>query len=137
MQTKEQILKSFGTDYKPCFLLAWLRYLTYEEMKGLNMLEPYDAAKDAKQVKSTKEWDNLVIKYTRENLLNGLCILMRKFYGAIIEENWTMSYIYLDDVIHWLHILDDNEFDNINGDLSSKQIKEYYYNISKKYKIDL
>ena len=135
MKTKEQILSLAKKKFKPVFLLGWLRFLTYDELKSVDLLEPYDAALSAKQVKSCKDWDNLVIKYDNQNLLYGLCILMRKLFGAIIEENWVMGSIYADDVKEWLNILDDNEFD-IDYSLNSSKILNYYKNVAQKYKID-
>ncbi len=136
MKSKEQILSTFKKNYKPCFLLAWLRFLSYDEMKQIDLLEPYDAALSAKQVKSSKDWDNLVIQYDNQNLLYGLCILMRKLFNAIIDENWTMGSVYANDVKTWLNILDDNEF-NIDSSLCSTKIINYYKNVAQKYKIDL
>lgn len=136
MKSKEQILSMFKKNYKPCFLLAWLRFLTYDEMQSVDLLEPYDAALSAKQVKSNKEWDRLVVSYTEHNLLFGLCILMRKLNNAILDENWTMGSIYANDVKNWLYILDDKEYD-FDTSLSPKTIIKYYNNIAIKYKIDL
>ena len=136
MKSKEQILATFKENYKPCFLLSWLRFLTYDEMKKLDLLEPYDAAFSAKQVKTSKDWDNLVIEYNMQNLLSGLCIQMRKLFNAIVAENWVISSIYANDIKNWLYILDDNEFD-INDELDSKPIIDFYNQVAKKYKIDL
>ena len=136
MKSKEQILSTFKKNYKPCFLLAWLRFLSYDEMKQIDLLEPYDAALSAKQVKSSKDWDNLVIQYDNQNLLYGLCILMRRLFNAIIDENWTMGSVYANDVKTWLNILDDNEF-NIDSSLCSTKIINYYKKVAQKYKIDL
>ena len=136
MKSKDQILATFKENYKPCFLLSWLRFLTYDEMKKLDLLEPYDAAFSAKQVKTSKDWDNLVIEYNKQNLLSGLCIHMRKLFNAIVAENWVLSAIYANDVKTWLYILDDNEFD-ISDTLDSSLIIGFYKNVAQKYKIDL
>lgn len=136
MKSKEQILSLSKKNYKPGFLLSWLRFLTYNEMKKLDLLEPYDAAKNANQVKTNKDWDRLVVPYTEHNILCGLCILMRKLNNAILGENWVMGSIYANDIKNWLYILDDHEFD-IDDSMSSKKIIRYYNNIAIKYKIDL
>ena len=136
MKSKEQILLDFNKNYKPCFLLAWLRFLTYDEMKKVDLLEPYDAALSAKQIKSIKDWDGLVVSYTEHNLLFGLCILMRKLNNAILNENWVMGSVYANDIKNWLYILDDKEYD-FDTSMSSKRIIKYYNNIAIKYKIDL
>ncbi len=136
MKSKEQILASFKKNYKPSFLLAWLRFLTFDEMKGLGLLEPYDAALSAKQVKSGKDWDKIIISYNTQNLLAGLCILMRKLFNAITDENWVAASIYANDVKNWLYILDDEEYD-IDDSLSPNKIKDYYKKVGLKYKIDI
>ena len=137
MKSKEQILATFKENYKPCFLLSWLRFLTYDEMKKLDLLEPYDAAFSAKQVKSGKDWDNLVIEYNKQNLLSGLCIQMRKLFNSIVAENWVISSIYANDIKNWLYILDDNEFNIDDDTLDSSLIIGFYKNVAQKYKIDL
>ena len=119
MKSKEQILSTFKKNYKPCFLLAWLRFLSYDEMSKLDLLEPYDAALSAKQVKSSKDWDNLIIQYDNQNLLYGLCILMRKLFNSIVYENWVMSSIYANDIKIWLYILDDDPLFYIEYSLKS------------------
>lgn len=136
MKSKEQILSIYKKNYKPSFLLAWLRFLTYNELNSIDMLEPYDAAVLAKQVKTDKEWDKLVVGYTKENILCGLCILMRKLSNAIFEENWVMASIFANDVKNWLYILDDNEF-TIDSSLNSTKIINYYKKVGAKYKIDM
>ena len=135
MKQKEQILSTFKLNYKPCFLLAWLRFLTYSEMENLDLLEPYDAALIAKQVITSKDWDNLVVQYNMQNLLLGLAILMRKLNNTIISEKWAICSIYANDVKTWLYILDDEEFD-FDDTLEPEKIKSYYKNIAQKYKID-
>ena len=110
MKSKEQILSLAKKKYKPVFLLGWLRFLTYDELKTVDLLEPYDRAFDAHQVKTNKDWDKLVVEYTQHNLLSGLCILMRKLFNAIIHENWSLASVYANDVNTWLYILDDTEY---------------------------
>jgi len=136
MKTKEYILSIYKKNYKPSFLLAWLRFLTYDELKSIDMLEPYDAAVLAKQIKSNKDWDRQVIEYTKENILYGLCILMSKLSNAIFEKNWVMASIFANDIKNWLYILDDNEL-KIDSSLNSKKIISYYRNVGAKYKIDI
>lgn len=139
MKSKEQILSEFSKkNYKPCFLLAWLRYLTYNELITIDMLEPYDAALLSKQIKKPKDWDkNMVIKYNKENLLYSLCILMRKFNTELNLHNDINLNLYLDDIITWLDIMGDNEYNNINVDkLSNSEIIDIYNLIALKYKIE-
>lgn len=135
MKSKEDILLVCKNDYKPSFLLGWMRFLTYNELVHVDMLEPYDAAIAAKQIKNCKEWDKLVVPYNKQNLVSALCILMRKLFSAIVEENWLMASIYANDVQSWLTILDDTEY-TIDASLNSKNIINYYKNVGKKYKID-
>ena len=68
MKAKEQILSLAKKKFKPVFLLGWLRFLTYDELKSVDLLEPYDQAFDAHQVKTNKDWDKLVVEYTEHNL---------------------------------------------------------------------
>lgn len=136
MRTKEQILSSYKKNYKPCFLLAWQRFLTYDELKKLDMLEPYDAALMAKQIKSSKDWDDHVVAYTKQNLLFGLCILMRRLFNKLAKEDIAIASVYANDVEEWLSILDDNEFD-IDESLDLKKIIDFYRGVAQKYKIDL
>lgn len=138
MKSKEEILSIAKKNFKPSFLLAWLRFLTYDELKKLDLLEPYDAALSAKQVKSSKDWDNLVISYTRNNLLCGLCILMRKLSNTIDNENLVLSTIYVNDIKNWLYILDDEEYNPSSKEiLTLIEITDYYKKVGQKYKIDL
>ena len=110
MKAKEQILSLAKKKFKPVFLLGWLRFLTYDELKSVDLLEPYDQAFGAHQVKTNKDWDKLVVEYTEHNLLSGLCILMRKLFTMIATENWSLASIYANDIENWLFILDDTEF---------------------------
>ena len=107
MKAKEQILSLAKKKFKPVFLLGWLRFLSYDELKSVDLLEPYDQAFDAHQVKTNKDWDKLVVEYTEHNLLSGLCILMRKLFTTIATENWSLASIYANDIENWLYILDD------------------------------
>ena len=135
MKTKEQLLSLAKKKFKPVFLLGWLRFLTYDELKSVDLLEPYDSAVVAHQVKTNKDWDNLVVEYTEHNLLSGLCILMRKLFGAIVYENWSLASIYANDVSTWLYILDDTEY-TFNDSMCPEHILNYYKKIGAKYKID-
>ena len=123
-QTDEflNIVDKYGYSSKAKMMIA---------LKGLD-----DAALSAKQIKSIKAWDGLVVSYTEHNLLFGLCILMRKLNNAILNENWVMGSVYANDVKNWLYILDDKEYD-FDTSMSSKRIIKYYNNIAIKYKIDL
>ena len=135
MKTKEQILLLAKNKFKPTFLLGWLRFLTYDELKSVDLLEPYDKAFDAHQVKTNKDWDKLVVEYTQDNLLSGLCILMRKLFTMITTENWSLASIYANDIENWLYILDDNNF-KFSGEMEPKIIIKYYEDVAKKYKIE-
>ena len=135
MKSKEQILSLAKNKFKPTFLLGWLRFLTYDELKSVDLLEPYDRAFDARQVKTNKDWDKLVVEYTQHNLLSGLCILMRKLFNAIIHENWSLASIYANDIENWLYILDDIEF-KYDGSMCASHILDYYQKVGKKYKIE-
>lgn len=134
MKTKEQILSLDNKKFKPIFLLGWLRFLTYNELKSVDLLEPYDRAFDAHQVKTDKDWDNLVVEYNQHNLLSGLCILMRKLFGAIIYENWSLASIYANDIENWLYILDDTEL-KFGDSMYPEHILNYYKKVGTKYKI--
>ena len=135
MKAKEQILTLAKKKFKPVFLLGWLRFLSYDELKSVDLLEPYDQAFDAHQVKTNKDWDKLVVEYTEHNLLSGLCILMRKLFTTIATENWSLASIYANDIENWLYILDDTEF-KYNGSMCESDILDYYKKVGKKYKID-
>lgn len=135
MKTKEQILSLAKKKFKPVFLLGWLRFLTYDELKSVDLLEPYDSAVDARQVKTNKDWDNLVVEYTEHNLLSGLCILMRKLFNAIIHENWSLASVYANDISAWLYILDDIEY-TFNDSMCPEHILNYYKKVGTKYKIE-
>ena len=135
MKTKEQILSLAKKKFKPVFLLGWLRFLTYDELKSVDLLEPYDRALDAHQVKTNKDWDNLVVEYTQHNLLSGLCILMRKLFNAIVHENWSLASVYANDVNTWLYILDDTEY-TFDDSMYPEHILNYYKKIGTKYKIE-
>lgn len=135
MKTKEQILSLAKNKFKPVFLLGWLRFLTYDELKLVDLLEPYDRAFDAHQVKTNKDWDNLVVEYTQHNLLSGLCILMRKLFNTIITENWSLASIHANDIANWLYILDESEL-NFDNSMIPEHILEYYDAVAKKYKIE-
>ena len=135
MKTKEQILTLAKKKFKPVFLLGWLRFLTYDELKSVDLLEPYDSAVDAHQVKTNKDWDNLVVEYTEHNLLSGLCILMRKLFNAIIHENWSLASVYANDISAWLYILDDIEY-TFNDSMCPEHILNYYKKVGTKYKIE-
>ena len=135
MKSKEQILSLAKKKFKPVFLLGWLRFLTYDELKSIDLLEPYDRAFDAHQVKTNKDWDNLVVEYTQHNLLSGLCILMRKLFNAIIHENWSLASVYANDVNTWLYILDDTEY-TFDDSMYPEHILNYYKKIGTKYKIE-
>jgi len=135
MKSKEQILSLAKKKFKPVFLLGWLRFLTYDELKSVDLLEPYDRAFDAHQVKTNKDWDNLVVEYTQHNLLSGLCILMRKLFNAIMHENWTLASIYANDVNTWLYILDDTEY-TFDDSMYPDHILNYYKKVGTKYKIE-
>ena len=135
MKTKEQILSLAKNKFKPVFLLGWLRFLTYDELKLVDLLEPYDRAFDAHQVKTNKDWDNLVVEYTQHNLLSGLCILMRKLFNTIITENWSLASIHANDIVNWLYILDESEL-NFDNSMIPEHILEYYEAVAKKYKIE-
>jgi len=135
MKSKEQILSLAKNKFKPVFLLGWLRFLTYDELKSVDLLEPYDRAFDAHQVKTNKDWDRLVVEYTQHNLLSGLCILMRKLFTMIATENWSLASIYANDIENWLYILDDNSF-KFDGAMEPESIIKYYEAVAKKYKIE-
>ena len=135
MKTKEQIMSLAKKKFKPIFLLGWLRFLTYDELKSVDLLEPYDRAFDAHQVKTNKDWDKLVVEYTQHNLLSGLCILMRKLFNAIIHENWSLASVYANDVNTWLYILDDTEY-TFDDSMYPEHILNYYKKIGTKYKIE-
>lgn len=135
MKSKEQILSLAKKKFKPVFLLGWLRFLTYDELKSVDLLEPYDRAFDAHQVKTNKDWDNLVVEYTQHNLLSGLCILMRKLFNAIMYENWLLASIYANDVNTWLYILDDTEY-TFDDSMYPDHILNYYKKVGTKYKIE-
>lgn len=135
MKSKEQILSLAKKKFKPVFLLGWLRFLTYDELKSVDLLEPYDRAFDAHQVKTNKDWDNLVVEYTQHNLLSGLCILMRKLFNAITHENWSLASIYANDVNTWLYILDDTEY-TFDDSMYPDHILNYYKKVGAKYKIE-
>jgi len=135
MKTKEQILSLANNNFKLVFLLGWLRFLTYDELKSVDLLEPYDRAFDAHQVKTNKDWDKLVVEYTQHNLLSGLCILMRKLFTMIATENWSLASIYANDIENWLYILDDTEF-KYDGAVEPESIIKYYEAVAKKYKIE-
>jgi len=135
MKTKEQILSLAKKNFKPVFLLGWLRFLTYDELKTVDLLEPYDRAFDAHQVKTNKDWDKLVVEYTQHNLLSGLCILMRKLFTMIATENWSLASIYATDIENWLYILDDDSF-KFGSAIEPESIIKYYENVAKKYKIE-
>ncbi len=109
--------------------------MSYDELKSVDLLEPYDQAFDAHQVKTNKDWDKLVVEYTEHNLLSGLCILMRKLFTTIATENWSLASIYANDIENWLYILDDTEF-KYNGSMCESDILDYYKKVGKKYKID-
>ena len=135
MKTKEQILSLAKKKFKPVFLLGWLRFLTYDELKSIDLLEPYDRAFDAHQVKTNKDWDNLVVEYTQHNLLSGLCILMRKLFNAIVHENWSLASVYANDIENWLYILDDTEY-TFDDSMYPEHILNYYKKVGTKYKIE-
>lgn len=135
MKSKEQILSLAKKKFKPVFLLGWLRFLTYDELKSIDLLEPYDRAFDAHQVKTNKDWDNLVVEYTQHNLLSGLCILMRKLFNAIVHKNWSLASIYANDVNTWLYILDDTEY-TFDDSMYPDHIVNYYKKVGTKYKIE-
>ena len=135
MKTKEQIMSLAKKKFKPIFLLGWLRFLTYDELKSVDLLEPYDRAFDAHQVKTNKDWDKLVVEYTQHNLLSGLCILMRKLFNAIVHENWSLASVYANDVNTWLYILDDTEY-TFDDSMYPDHILNYYKKIGTKYKIE-
>lgn len=135
MKTKQELLVLSKKKFKPVFLLGWLRFLTYDELKSVDLLEPYDRAFDAHQVKTNKDWDNLVVEYTQHNLLSGLCILMRKLFNAIVHENWSLASVYANDVNTWLYILDDTEY-TFDDSMYPDHILNYYKKIGTKYKIE-
>ena len=135
MKTKQELLVLSKKKFKPIFLLGWLRFLTYDELKSVDLLEPYDRAFDAHQVKTNKDWDNLVVEYTQHNLLSGLCILMRKLFNAIVHENWSLASVYANDVNTWLYILDDTEY-TFDDSMYPEHILNYYKKIGTKYKIE-
>lgn len=135
MKTKQELLILSKKKFKPIFLLGWLRFLTYDELKSVDLLEPYDRALDAHQVKTNKDWDNLVVEYTQHNLLSGLCILMRKLFNAIVHENWSLASVYANDVNTWLYILDDTEY-TFDDSMYPEHILNYYKKIGTKYKIE-
>lgn len=135
MKSKEQILSLAKNKFKPVFLLSWLRFLTYDELKLVDLLEPYDRAFDAHQVKTNKDWDKLVVEYTQHNLLSGLCILMRKLFTMIATENWSLASIYANDIENWLYILDDDSL-KFGGAMEPESIIKYYKDVAKKYKIE-
>ena len=135
MKSKEQILSLAKKKFKPVFLLGWLRFLTYDELKSIDLLEPYDRAVDARQVKTNKDWDKLVVEYTQHNLLSGLCILMRKLFNEIIYENWSLASVYANDVNAWLYILDDAEY-TFDDSMCPDHIVNYYKKVGEKYKIE-
>jgi len=135
MKTKQELLSLAKKKFKPVFLLGWLRFLTYDELKSVDLLEPYDRAFDAHQVKTNKDWDNLVVEYTQHNLLSGLCILMRKLFNAIVHENWSLASVYANDVNTWLYILDDTEY-TFDDSMYPDHILNYYKKVGTKYKIE-
>ena len=135
MKTKQELLSLAKKKFKPVFLLGWLRFLTYDELKSVDLLEPYDRAFDAHQVKTNKDWDNLVVEYTQHNLLSGLCILMRKLFNAIVHENWSLASVYANDVNTWLYILDDTEY-TFDDSMYPDHILNYYKKVGAKYKIE-
>ena len=135
MKSREQVLAD--KNFKQCFLLGWLRFLTYSELESFDLLEFYDDAVASHQIKSSNDWNKLVLPYTEHNLLSGLCILMHKLSEAIVDKNWVMGAICALDVKAWLLILEDNEFDIDDDTLSPDEITKYFNNISKKYKIDI
>jgi len=106
MRSKESICSGGQVRYKPVFLLAWARFLGYEDLERLGFLEVYDAAVANGEVKTPKEWDRHVIEYNEENVTNALCIAIHRAVTDIMCHDAWMLTVYADDVREWLSMLE-------------------------------
>ena len=140
MKTKEFIIASYKKNkkrFKPTFLLAWSKYLTYDELQKVNQLEAYDAEVLKNNIKSSKEWDKNVLLFTQDNVIRSLFI---ELYKATLEIN-TKQYSNLmevpfNDIRTWLYILDDDTI-KTPVKLTKESIMKFYYDIDKKYNFKL
>jgi len=128
---KQQILK--GKNYKPKFLLAWAKFLTYNELEKVDQLEPYDADIAKQLIKNQSEWDKNVIQYNEDNLKKALCIAMSQAYKDLYFNNALMSDIYSNDILTWLYILGNKTIKLKN----KAEIENFYNNISVYYKFEI
>lgn len=137
MISKEQLLSNAKKKWKPIFLLAYSRFLTYEELEKTNYLEAYDNAVLSNIVKTPKDWNKLVIPYTEDNIKKALCIELNRAANDITHNIAITQYVYPSDIVTWLYILEDTDINtSISRQKTIDSIKSFYNEVSKKYKFD-
>lgn len=125
MLEKQKVL--YNKCYKPKFLLAWAKFLTYDELTKADQLDAYDADLLKHLINSPSDWNKNVIEYNEDNIKKALCIAIFQAYNDLYFNNGIMSDIYCDDIKTWLYILDNKHIKFKNN------IKDFYDKVSTFY----
>jgi len=133
MLNKADILKKYKKQYKPVFLLAWARFLTYDELIKTDNLEVLEKEQ---MLDKGAEWDKLVISYKHENIINALCIALDIAIKDITLHNGMCYLTYYDDILTWLKILENTDIQPVKK-ITKETVKKFYYTVSDAYKFDL
>ena len=137
MLKKEDLIKIYKENYKPAFLLAWARYLTYKELQQTDNLEAYLSEKFAKRVKKIADWNDNVLEYNEENIKRTFCIALYDAIRNVESETDFLNFTYIDDIKTWLNILEDPDFQYLSDEMSVSELLDTYNKISNKYKFNL
>lgn len=134
MKTKEYIIKDYKKHkrHKKVFLLAWHKYLTYDELVRVDMVDAYEAYRMGGVVRSRSEWDDNVKEYTEENIKKSLCIEFNKCVSAIPQGVKSITSVCADDIAGWLSILGDNDI-KYKSTLDIDTIKCFLKEVADKY----
>ncbi|WQJ53589.1 MAG: hypothetical protein [Wendovervirus sonii] len=143
MISKSEIIKKYKKNYKPSFLLAWARFLTYDELVKTENTEPLEKRH---MLENATEWNKLVIPYKEENVINALCIELSSAIKALNGPSAISALLYYDDILVWLKILENNNIYPLSLKKSYsekakqrlyKDIMEFYKKISDYYQFHL
>lgn len=119
--------------YKKVFLLAWSKYLTYEELVKTDQLEVFDYYNyDTSDI---DVWNRSLIEYNEDNVKRSLCIAYNKAINALNKNNIILASIYADDLASWLYILNDNDI-HFYQTLKVNKLIEFFQKIASKYNFE-
>jgi len=133
MLKKEDILKKYKKHYKQSFLLAWAKFLTYDELVKTDNMEILEKES---MLQNGKEWDKNVLTYNEANVTNALCIAVDTAMKDILMHDGMSYMLYYDDICEWLHILENKDL-VMHKKISKSNVMAFYNEISDYYKFGI